>query len=119
MQDKVEEYTNGLIEAIRESREYTEFKKASAAIADMPELRAQIAQYRKDVFHLQTDTEESALYDQTAQFYQDHMQFKKNPLVINYLSSELAVCRMMQNIAARVADAVDLELDEVAADIRP
>lgn len=118
MQDNVEQCTNALIEAIRHSREYSKFQSASAALDSYPELRSQIDQYRKDVYRLQNYSAAGELYDRTEQFHQERALFRKNPLVNDYLSSELAVCRMLQRAASRVVDAVDLELDDVAPDIR-
>ena len=48
----------------------------------------------------------------------EHAQFRKDPLVNEYLNSELAVCRMLQKVAAGLTEALDLDLDEVAQGIR-
>ena len=118
MQDNVDIYTRALIRVIQDSREYREFCEAKRKIADMPELKKQINEYRKETFRLQNFGDEESLYDRIQEFNAQHVQFRRDPLVNEYLSSELAVCRMLQKISASVMESVDLELDDVARGIR-
>ncbi|MDO4344725.1 MAG: YlbF family regulator [Eubacteriales bacterium] len=118
MQDNVEIYTKALIQVIYDSREYREFVKAKKKVAGQPELKAQINQYRMDVYKLQNYCDAKDLFEQTEEFNRQHAQFRKNPLVDEYLRSELAVCRILQRVASEVVDSVDLDLDDIAGKIR-
>ena len=41
-------------------------------------------------------------------------EFRKNPLVDEFLQAELCVCRIMQKITQDMVEAIDLDIDEVA-----
>lgn len=118
MQDNVEIYTKALIRVIQDSREYREFTAAKRKVAGMPELKRQINEYRKEVYRLQNFGEEETLYDRVQEFNAQHSQFRKDPLVNEYLRSELAVCRMLQKVSSSIVDSVDLELDDIAGQLR-
>lgn len=118
MQDNVDIYTKALIRVIQDSREYREFNTAKRKLADQPELKQQINDYRRDVYRLQNFGDEESLYDRMQEFNEQHAKFRNNPLVNEYLSTELAMCRMLQKISAKVVASVDLELEEVVMGIR-
>lgn len=117
MQDNVDIYTEALIRGIKESREYREFCEAKMKLAKLPELKKQIHNYRRDTYRLQNFSDEETLYERIQEFNEQHAQFRKNPLVNDYLSSELAVCRMLQRVMANIVESVDLELEHVARGI--
>ena len=50
-------------------------------------------------------------------FTRDYEAFRREPLVEEFLESELRVCRMIQNITLQVTRAVDLDTEEVTAGI--
>ena len=118
MQDNVDIYTRALISVIRDSREYREYCAARRKVEDDPALKKQINDYRRDTYRLQTFCDEESLYDKVQEFNAQYAQFRKDPLVNEYLSSELAVCRMLQKISASIVDSVDLDLDDVAKELR-
>lgn len=118
MQDTIDIYTKALIRVIQDSREYRAFCRAKNKVSGMPELKKQIDAYRTQVYRLQYEGDVETLYDRVQEFNTEHAQFRRDPLVNEYLNSELAVCRMLQKVAAGLADALDLDLDEVAQEIR-
>lgn len=118
MQDDVDICTRSLTRAIRESREYCEYEDIKKKLKDNPELKNQINQYRKECYQLQNTGDEGGLYDRVEEFTNKYSQFRRDPLVDDYLKCELAVCRMLQEVAAKVVEAVDLELGDIAWEIR-
>ena len=54
-----------------------------------------------------------SLFERTQRFDGQYEEFLKNPLVEEYLRCELAICRMLQQIAGKVVESVELDLDEV------
>lgn len=117
MKTDVEIYTDALVKVIQNSREYREFEETKLKFRDKPELMNQINQFRMDSYKLQNYPEGDTLYERTEKFYEKTSQFRENPLVEEYLSRELAVCRMLQKIFSTVVDSVDLQLDEIARQI--
>ncbi|MDO5539185.1 MAG: YlbF family regulator [Eubacteriales bacterium] len=118
MQDNVDIYTKALIRAIHDSREFREYENIKKKLQDMPELKKRINRYRIDVYKLQNTGDGENLYDRVEEFNRVHAEFRRDPLVDEYLKCELAVCRMLQRVATRVVGTVDLELDDIAGEIR-
>ncbi len=118
MRDNVEIYTTSLIHAIHDSREYREFEAIKRQLRDNPELKRKINEYRRDTYRLQNYGNVDTLYHEMEEFRNKNAEFRKDPLVTEYLRCELAVCRMLQKIATTVVESVDLELDDVAGEIR-
>ena len=118
MLNNVDIYTRALISVVRDSKEYREYCAARRKVEDKPELKKQINQYRRDTYRLQNFSDAESLYDKVQEFNREYAQFRKDPLVTEYLSSELAVCRMLQKISASIVESVDLDLDDVARELR-
>lgn len=118
MQDNVDIYTKALIRVIQDSKEYREYGKIKKQLADDPELKHQINQYRKDVFRLQNTGDVEDLYERVEEFNRTHAEFRRDPRVDEYLKCELAVCRMLQHVSMMVVRSLDLELDDIAGELR-
>ena len=85
-------------------------------IANMPRLRLRCRKKRRfgsscaiiaDEDMNLTSTEE--LFDRVDAFERDYREWKKNPLVTEFLDAELAFCRMMQEANMQIMDAMDFE----------
>lgn len=118
MKDNVEIYTIALLHAIRDSREYREYEEIKRKLADKTDLKRKINEYRRDTYRLQNYGDVNTLYQNMEDFRKNNAEFRKDPLVTEYLRCELAVCRMLQKIATTVVESVDLELDDIAREIR-
>lgn len=118
MQDSVDIYTKALIRVILDSEEYRAYNCVKAKLSGMPDLKKQINEFRMESFRLQKYGDEQTLFEQIEAFRHEYDEFRKNTLVDEYLRCELAVCRMMQKVANRIADSVDLELDDMLPQLR-
>ena len=117
MKDNVEIYTLALIRVIHDSDAYREYKAVRERVAQEPELKHQINQYRKECYQLQNSGDVESLFERTQKFDGQYEEFLKNPLAEEYLRCELAICRMLQQIASKVVESVELDLDEIADQI--
>ena len=94
----VEDAVKQLTSAIKESDIYLEYEK---------QLKAQIDEFRMRNFKLQTGGDNA--FDKLEQFEDEYAEFRENPLVNDFLASELAFCRMMQEINRCIMNSVDFE----------
>ncbi len=117
MKDNVEIYTLALIRVIHDSDAYKDYKTVRNRLSQDPDLKNQVNQYRKECYHLQNSGDVESLYERMQQFDQKYDELLKNPLVEEYLKCELAICRMLQQIASKVVESVELDLDDIANDI--
>lgn len=105
IKDKVDE----LIAAIQESPEYQNFQEAELQVKSIPGLEEKIKEFCWKNYELQNSGAED-LYDKMEEFERQYREFRKNPVVSQYLERELRICRMLQEINARITNAVNLVL---------
>ena len=74
-----------------------------------PKLWQELTEYRRNIFEMQMELEGDALFDTYDHYEKDNEQFRRDPLVNNYLNAELDLCRMIQTINFEIIDALDFE----------
>ena len=114
MKDTIETCTQALMDAIRNSEEYKDFEKSKLEIAKHPELRQQMDEFRKNIYLLQNSDVSIDLLDEMGRLFQKRTELYKNPLLADYLSSELRICRILQRISMEVMNVTDVEIDAFA-----
>ena len=73
----------------------------------VPGLEEKIRKFCWENYELQSGDEEG-LYERMEAFEQQYEEFRRNTVVEKYLEHELRMCRMLQEINARIMDVVDL-----------
>lgn len=111
----IEECTQELIRAIHESREYQEYQNLREVTSGDEELHARLNEFRKRVYEVQTSGGTLDNYSDQEQLGTYATEFRKNELVDEYLKAELHVCRMIQKTMFLLAEAIDLDLDDVVS----
>ncbi len=74
-----------------------------------PELYKQVNDYRKLNFEMQNAAQVDDLFDKMDYFEKEYKQFRENVIVDDFLTAELALCRMMQEINALIVDGLNFE----------
>lgn len=59
---------------------------------------------------MQNLTEEKKLYDQADKLEREGIEFRKDPLVNEYLDAELGICRLFQRINWEIVQKIDFDL---------
>lgn len=96
--------------AIRNTDVYREYERQKEKVSRIPELKAQIDEYRIRNFEMQSMTDDGELFHKIEDFEREYEKFRENPLVADFLDAELALCRMVQTINMRVTEALDFDL---------
>lgn len=108
--DSLEEALEGLIRAIKESKEYVRYQKIRAEVKERPQLEQQIHAFRKKNYEIQNSVNEVDLYDRMDGLEREGAQFRREPLVNEYLDAELAFCRQFQKINWEIVRNIDFDL---------
>lgn len=108
--NQLEESLDGLIQSIRESREYVRYQKIRAKVKQMPELEQRIHAFRKKNYEVQNFANELDLYERMDGLEQEGTEFRKDPVVNEYLDAELAFCRLFQKINWEIVRNIDFDL---------
>lgn len=112
--NRIEECTQALIAAIRESGEYVRLSELRDAVKEQPELRREINDFRFHVFEVQNSKDPLDIYGDQERLCRDFEEFRKTPLVNEFLEAELRLCRVLQGVTTQIAGAIDLDVEEVA-----
>lgn len=104
---KIDSAVELFIAAIMDTDEYKQYDLQRNRVKQYPELKAQIDEYRRRNFMLQTS--EDTAFEKIDQFEREYEGFRENPIVADFLAAELAFCRMIQNMNLRITEAVHFE----------
>lgn len=111
--DRIQMCVDSLIEAVKEGETYQRYLKCEEQLKSKPELRQKIDEFRVAVYHLHNDENCGDLYDKIDQFENEYEEFRKNPIVNEFLEAELDVCKMMQKINSRLQSGIDIQIPHV------
>lgn len=103
----VDEAVDELAKAILDSDVYREYKSNLDKVKERPDLKKQIDEFRIRNYELQQSPDYA--FDKMEQFQRGYQSFRENPLVSDFLASELAFCRMVQEIEDVLAERIDFE----------
>lgn len=99
-----------LIAAVLDSQEYKQYQEIREKIKEEPEKERAIHNFRKRNFLLQRSKDNIDLFEEIDRLEQEFAKFRQEPLVEEYLSAELSVCRLIQKINFKLMEQVDFDL---------
>ena len=105
--ENVNQAVEQMVQAIRNTDAYMEYRRQLGRIKEQPELKKQIDDFRTRNFELQTSKDTN--FDKIDQFTRENEAFRENPLVSDFLAAELAFCSMMHEIGLYVTDQMKFE----------
>lgn len=97
-----------LIEAVKKSKTFEEYDKQKNILKADPDLKAQVDNYRREVFELQNSNDGNARERMEA-FAEKYSDFVELPKVSAFLDAEVNLCKMMQELTHRVVDSLEFE----------
>lgn len=106
----IEERAGMLVQAIMESEEYQRFLKIKKEVEQNEMLCQKIDEFRQKNFQLHVTLEGEELYNAMDNFEKEYIDFRKDPLVNQFLAAELAMVRMIQQVEKTLVNAIDLGL---------
>lgn len=111
--ERIEESVERLLEVIRESKVYRDYKKQEEQIMANPELLERVNQFRVKNYRLQKEAESQGLFRVADSISKESSQLRKIPEVNAYLDAELALCKLLQKIGRTVTEGIDMMIPEL------
>lgn len=108
---KIDDLTLQIGEAIRNSDEYIEYKRLEKIIDMDPNLRRLVDDFRKENFELQNNEEIEDMLEASAELNRRYADMRARRMVNRYLTSEICLCRLVEDVCRAVVDAVDFDTD--------
>ena len=93
---RMDEAMQELVDAIKFSEEYIRYQDIKNRVHNQPQL--------------QNSDGNVDLYDATDKMEQEYREFRKNPLVAEYLAAENAFCRVVQKVNWTLIEELDFEV---------
>ena len=109
--DSVDVCLNDLIDAVLSSEEYRQYRALQEQISLEPEKEKAINNFRRRNYLLQRNKDNIDLFDEIDKLEQEFQEFRQEPLVEEYLSAELSVCRLVQRINRKLMEQVDFDTE--------
>ncbi len=95
--------TENFVEKIRQTGVCQEYFRQKEKVKQYPDLKRRIDEFRKRNYRIQTEMDSDALFDEIDRFEKEYEEFRKNPIVSDFLAAELAFCRMYQEITEKIS----------------
>ncbi|EOS45632.1 YlbF family regulator [Lachnospiraceae bacterium JLR.KK009] len=107
--NRVEEKLDALVRVVKESPEYREYQRVRELVHQDPEKEKAVHEFRRRNFELH-QRRDVDLYSEMDRLEKEFAPLRAEPYVNEYLSAELAVCRMVQNINYRLMEEIEFDL---------
>ena len=109
--DSIDVCLDALIDAVLSSEEYRQYRALQEQISLEPEKEKAINNFRRRNYLLQRNKDNIDLFDEIDKLEQEFREFRKEPLVEEYLSAELSVCRLVQRINRKLMEQVNFDTE--------
>ena len=107
---QIETALDTLMAAIKESEQFIRYQQIKEKVHGFPELESRIADFRKENYLLQNSQGTLDLYEKTDRMENEYKEFRKNPMVEEYLAAENALCKVMQQINWTIIEGLEFEV---------
>ena len=105
----IDQVTDKYIDAILATDSYREYALQRDKLLKQPELYEKVKDYRIKNYLIQTRKEGDDLLNAMDDLQREFAETREIPLVEDFLTAELACCRRMQELNARIADALNFD----------
>ena len=109
MDDQLEEILKSLVNKVKESQEYKEYRRMLEVIKQDPEKERAVNEFRRRNFEMQKRRDVD-LFTEVDRLEGEFAPLRSEPYVNEYLSVELALCRLVQHINYSLMMEMDFEL---------
>lgn len=104
--NNLDKATDSFVAVLLETEEYLNYARELARVKQYPELKAQIDDFRKRNFEMQSGNVNFAEIDR---FEAEYQSIRENPIVADFLAAEVDFCKMMQDVNLRITAAFEFE----------
>ena len=101
-----------LVRAIKRSDVYIRYQSARDGLSKEPELEQKVHEFRRKNFQIQ-NSGNANLFDEVDQLEKENTELRRKPVVEEFLSSELAFCRAIQQVNWTLIEQLDFDIGVV------
>lgn len=109
--ERIDELKEEIKEAILTSDEYKEYKKLDNYIKTKPDLKRAVDEFRRENFRLQYSDDVEDVLSATEDLNRRFEDVRQQTMVNRYLTAEMCLCRMVQDVCLSIVEAIDFDMD--------
>ena len=109
---RIREKTAELLDAIRESDEFIRYEAAKRRIEGCTQEKQTVDAFRLKAYQVSNMTKPEDMESEMKALAVERARVRKDPVVANYLSSEMELCRLLQEVCGEVLSVTDLQIDD-------
>ena len=96
-------------DALKNSREYLEYREAAEEVENHEVLKEKLSEYRLMNYNLQQEMDPGMVEQKTEELVRMYEELEKEPVAARFLDAEMTFCRMMQDITLAIYASLDIE----------
>lgn len=112
--DKITEYVELLIQAVKESNEYCLYKQAEEALDENLQLKRRVEDFNRANHRIHTQKDPQKLFQGISALDRESQELRKIPQVNAYLQAELDLCKLLQYISLEINGGIDIHVPGAA-----
>lgn len=105
----VEDKVTELVNAIQDTNEYKRYQEAKNKLHANPELEQIVFAFRQKNYQIQNSKNVDLFWD-VDQLERENIDIRKNPVAEEFMTAELAFCRLLQKINFRLVGGLNFEV---------
>ena len=99
-----------LISEIKQGDIYQNYIKALSTISENEELKAKVDALREKNFYFQREGNPESMFEESSRLEEEFQELRRQPIVNEYLDTELALCKMLRRIGMRINTEMEIHL---------
>lgn len=100
---------NKFTDALRNTKEYVEYRRTAEAVDAKPELKERITNYRLMNYNLQQEMDPGVIAAKTEELERFYDELEQDPVAAEFLDAEMTFCRMMQEVSLAIYASMNFE----------
>jgi len=97
------------VEAVKDTDIYKKYRCQLDILKKDPELYEKVNEFRRRNYEIQNTSRVDELFDKMEAFEKEYARFREDPVVDDFLRSELAFCRLMQELDLFITGELDFQ----------
>lgn len=108
--EDITKYIELLVQAIKESSEYRQYKKAEAVLDQNPQLKSRVDEFNRENFRIHTQNDPQQLFQGINALDKESQALRKIPQVNAYIQAELDLCKLLQYVSLEINGEIDIHV---------
>lgn len=99
------------IEVFKDTDTYKKYVQQKQNLLQYPELKKKVDEYREKNYIFQQRSSADEIFEESDRYIVEMEEIRKDPIVHEFLKTELAFCRMVQKINEYFLETVSMEFE--------